>query len=83
MNIVKSNLRNRVETESVSSILKIRAVLSRVNKFCKNYALASEVLNTLAAYRNEIREVTDQTTSTSQSNFIPDLGIKRPSILSE
>lgn len=54
MNIVKTKLRNRMETKMANAILGIRAGLRRNDKCCYNYELPPDVLRkigTMEAYR--------------------------------
>ena len=81
MNIVKTKLRNRMETKMANAILGIRAGLRRSGKCCYNYELPSNVLKmigTKQAYNEKRPELEPvglhhlATPSTSQSQACVD-----------
>lgn len=70
LNIVKSKLRNRLNTESVNALLAVRSGLKRVEKCCSSYNLPKSVVNligTMAAYQSQHQETSLPRASTSTS----------------
>ena len=59
MNLVKNKTRNRMQFDTLNSILTIRFGLQRYDQCCNTYNLPSEVMQkigTMAAYNKEVNE---------------------------
>ncbi|KAK3889680.1 hypothetical protein Pcinc_006246 [Petrolisthes cinctipes] len=72
LNLVKTNLRNRLSTSSVSAVLTIRSGLKRVEKCCHSYELpasAVQKISTMAAYTSSV----PSSNSSVNTVVVPDL----------
>ena len=74
MNIVKTKQRNRMNNETLTTVLAVKFGLQKVGKCCYNYTLPADVLKkigTLEAYEKHTTSL-EASTSTSQSTAVDD-----------